>query len=273
MAHDQDGHPGATALAEAGAVRHAPLSVIDVHVHLGPFRNFHIPQNDAHGVVAAMNSMGIDVSVVSAHAGISSDFVLGNDLVIDAAQQYPGRVLGYCVVNPNYPGDMREELERCFEYEFFRGIKVHPELHDDHALDSGAYRAMWEFAAERRVPVLSHSFYGGDGLAVFGRMAAEYSEVPVLLGHAGQDFGLEKVATAVRRHDNLWLDLSGLLSTEGAVESLVAELGADRIMFGSDLPFIAGALQLGTLLYSRLDGAEVSAIAGGNAARLFGVRA
>lgn len=249
----------------------APSRIIDAHVHLGPFRNFHIPENDIDGVVAAMDSMGIDISVMSAHAAISADYVLGNDLVIDAAWRHPDRVLGYCVINPNYREAAAEELERCFEHSAFRGIKLHPELHDNHPLDGPAYAAVWEFAARHGLPVLSHSFYGGDGLEVFARLADEYVGAQVILGHAGQDFPIEDVIALVEPRDNVWLDLCGALSRDGAVEMLVSALGPSRILFGTDLPFMNGALQLGTLIYSRLDAEAVEQIAYRNAEGLYRV--
>lgn len=254
-------------------MRHRPPVVVDAHGHLGPFRNFHIPENDSDGVVAAMDSMGIDTVVLSAHAGISSDYRLGNDLVMEASARHPGRILGYCAINPNYADDLETELLRCFDDPAFRGIKLHPELHGGHRLDASAYRPVWEFANHRRLPVLSHSFYGGDGLDVFARIATDYPGVAVILGHAGQDFGLDAVADLVLSHDNVWLDLSGALTFDGVVERFVERLGHERILLGTDLPFIAGALQLGTLLHSRLSPEAIDAIAGGNAVKLFGIAA
>lgn len=251
--------------------RHKPPLIVDAHVHLGPFRNFHIPQNDIDGVIAAMDSMGTDVSIVSAHSSISADYILGNDLVLEAAEMYPHRILGYCVVNPNYSEAMLDELQRCFENTCFRGIKLHPELHGNHSLDSRAYDTMWNFAADQHLPVLSHSFFAGDGLDVFAKIATTYPEVQLILGHAGQDFAMESVIKLVEGHSNVWLDLCGALSMNGAIEMLVSALGPERILFGSDLPFISGPLQLGALLYSKLESSEVEAIAGANAARLFGI--
>lgn len=258
-------------MCKSAHARHLPSRIIDAHAHLGPFRNFHIPENEADGVIAAMDSMSIEFSVVSAHAAISSDFVVGNDLVIDACRQYPNRILGYCVINPNYPESVIEELDRCFAYAGFRGIKLHPELHDNYPLDSSAYRPMWEFAADRGLPVLSHSYFGGDDLDVFGHLAAAYPTVQMILGHAGQDFPMADVVELVEKRNNVWLDLCGALSQNGAVDMLVERLGSRRILFGSDLPFVNGALQLGTLLYSQLNSTDVDNIAYRNAEFLYKV--
>jgi predicted TIM-barrel fold metal-dependent hydrolase len=243
--------------------------IVDAHVHLGSFRNFHIPDNDIHGVIRAMDGFGIDIGVIAAHAGISSDFRLGNDQVAQAADLYPDRVLGFCCVNPNYPGQVLAELERCFAHPAFRGIKLHPELHDDYPLDGSGYAPMWEFAAEREIPVLSHSYFGGDPLQVFGKLADRYPTVPLLLGHSGMDFPLEQVLATVLEHPNMWLDLCGALRWDGLVERLVEGVGAHRLLFGSDLPFINGASQLGTLVYARLPHESIELVVGGNARKLF----
>ncbi|MEV0630882.1 amidohydrolase family protein [Nonomuraea wenchangensis] len=249
----------------------APL-IVDAHCHLGAFRNFHIPDHDIDGMIRAMDLLGVDVAVVAAHAGISADYRYGNDQVMEAATRHPGRVLGYCCVNPNYPAQVAAELERCFAHPAFRGIKLHPELHGDYPLDGPAYAPVWEFAAEHRVPVLSHSYFAGDALAVFTTIADRYPQVPLLLGHAGLDYGLDRVVAAVAERPNIHLDLTGPLSWEGVVEFLTREVGAERLVFGSDIPFMNAALQLGGLVYAQVDDAAKRLILGGNAAPLFGLK-
>lgn len=250
--------------------RDLPL-VVDAHAHLGYFRNFHIPRADIDGIVEVMDRCGIDVTVLSAHAGISSDFVRGNDESIAAADRHPDRVLVYCVVNPNYPKAAEAELKRCFTHPAVRGIKLHPELHGDYPLDGPGYRAAWEYAAEHRLPVLSHSYFGGDSLGTFARMAGRYPEATVVVGHAGLDHGLEQVVRLTSEHPNIMVDLCGVLVQPGVADVLAERVGADRLLLGTDMPFVNGVAQLGTLLYSALDRDALAAVAGGNAARLFGL--
>lgn len=243
--------------------------IVDAHCHLGHFRNFHIPNDDADGMVAVMDALGIDVALVASHAGISSDYVLGNNITLAATRAHPGRMLAYCVVNPNFPEQARDELDRCFADPVFRGIKVHPELHGDHPLDGRGYRPMWEYAAEHRLPVLSHTYFGGDRIEVFVGIAKEFPEVPILVGHCGVDLGLVHVVDSVLPYENLILDLTGPQAYQGVVEKLVAEVGAHRIVYGSDMPFNNAALQLGGTLYAQIPEADKRCILGGNAARLF----
>lgn len=243
--------------------------IVDAHAHLGSFRNFHVPDNDAAGLVRAMDALGIDVAVVAHHAGISADFRFGNDEVMAAAGSYPGRLLGYCCVNPNYPHEVRRELERCFAQPAIRGIKLHPELHGNYPLDGPGYEPVWEFAADHTVPVLAHTYFGGDPLDVFAEIADRHPSLPLIVGHSGVDFGPERVAALAADHANLWLDLCGPLSFDGLAEYLVGAVGAGRLLFGSDQPFIGGASQLGTLVHARLCSEDLAQILGDNARALF----
>lgn len=90
--------------------KHFPtdMFIVDSHCHMGYFRNFHIPNNDVQGMLEVSDLLGIDVMAVAHHAGISSDFKLGNDTVAGAIAHYPDRFVGYCVVNPNFPRGGRQ---------------------------------------------------------------------------------------------------------------------------------------------------------------------
>jgi predicted TIM-barrel fold metal-dependent hydrolase len=269
----QNGHVGP--VGHAGVVDKAPPNdfgfVVDAHTHMGCFRAFHIPHNDADGMIGAMDALGIDMCVTAAHAGISSDFEWGNNSVMAAADRHPDRILAYCCINPNYPDAVVAEIERCFRHPAVRGIKLHPELHGNYPLDGPAYAPAWEFAEANGVPVLSHSYFAGDPVEVFGRMAGRYPSVPVIVGHAGIDQGVDRAVRLALDHPNVWLDLTGPVAINGLVEVLVERVGADRLLFGTDMPFMNAALQLGSLLYARIPREDMELIIGGNAARIFGI--
>jgi uncharacterized protein len=243
--------------------------IIDAHCHMGYFRNFHIPFNDVHGMIGEMDSHGIDIACVTHHAGISSDFRLGNDTVAEAIHLYPDRIVGYCTINPNFPEEIQDELTRCIDGYGFKALKVHPELHDNYPLDGPNYRPMWEFAAERSMPLLSHTYFAGDSLEVFSILAKEYPTVTILLGHLGFDKGLDRAIDLVLKCPNIVLDLTGPVQFAGVVEKVVKGAGADRVVYGSDIPFRDAATQLGNILYADLTREQKEKILGLNAKRIF----
>ena len=73
-----------------------------------------------------------------------------------------------------------------------------------------------------------------------------------------------------REHGNLWFDTCGSMHCRGAIRELVAGGLGDRLIYGSDMPFIDPGAQLGKIIYADIDEKVKAAILGGNARRLFG---
>jgi predicted TIM-barrel fold metal-dependent hydrolase len=75
------------------------------------------------------------------------------------------------------------------------------------------------------------------------QVAARHPDYPMICGHAGGDWELG--IRAVRASKNLFLGIGGGYPTRGMVEMAVRELGADRIIYGSDVTGRSFASQLG----------------------------
>ena len=75
--------------------------VIDNHCHLGPAPHFYQTYNDAAGMVATMDRIGMDQACVFSTMAIMFDMREGNDMSLEAARQYPGRLLAYGVPDPH----------------------------------------------------------------------------------------------------------------------------------------------------------------------------
>jgi len=251
------------------------LLVIDSHAHMGPWFNFYIPSYDADGMVRTLDRLGVNCCVACAHASIGPDFRLGNDLVAAAIAAHPGRFYGYIGVNPNYPAEeMCEELRRRRETPGFVGVKLHPDVHRVRA-DDPRYAPAWEFAAEHSLPVLSHAGAGSAFNAPihFDQAAEQHPNVPIILAHSasGQE-SIDAAAELARRRGNVHADICGSPLHMGALEQLVERLGSQRVLFGTDLPFIDPRPGLGRLAFARLTEEQQRDLLGRNAARLFGIR-
>lgn len=247
-------------------------TVVDCHGHLGPWFAFNVPMGSARGMVATMDRLGIGRVVVSAHASIGPDYVLGNELAEQAAAYYPGRIYAYVGVNPNYPADqMQAELENCLSKPAFVGIKMHPDVHR-YPVGGEGYRVAWEYAHARGLPVLSHVWHGSSFSApgMFRELAGNYGGAKVILGHSGgSPEGHEECARVAKEFPNVYLDTCGSQHYYGSLERLVSAVGAERILFGTDLPFIDPRPQLGRVLFSTISDDDKRLILGLNALRLF----
>ena len=245
--------------------------VIDSHSHMGPYYNFHIPDNDAGSMVEVMDRLGVNMTCTSPHAGITPDFKIGNDIAAQVMQDYPGRFFGYITINPNYPEEIPKEIERCYNMGM-RGFKIHPSLHG-YPANGENLRPMWEYAAEKGLPVLSHT-WAGDGRCsprVLEKVAEEYPNVPILLGHSGgTPAGYDEAVDVAKKRENIFLETCGSGVIYGMIERFVREVGADRILFGSDMPFVNANAQIGKIMYAKISDEDKRKILGVNMAKIIG---
>jgi predicted TIM-barrel fold metal-dependent hydrolase len=268
------GRGNLAALAEAGrSLAEAGLEIVDGHGHLGPYRNFYIPEADADGMLRVFDRCGIARGAIAAHAALGPDWIAGNRLTAAAVAAHPDRLIGLAVADPHEPELIRGELADLFDTEGFRAIKLHPDIAAYSILDD-RYRPAWEFAVERRCAVLCHTYHGSRFCdpQLFGTLAERYPEIPIVLVHSGAaTAGFEGAIALARAHPNLYLDISGSFITGRWIKRMVQEVGADRVIFSSDIPFIDLRYSLGRVLYAGLSPAQEALVLGGNARHLLGL--
>ena len=69
-------------------------------------------------------------------------------------------------------------------------------------------------------------------------------------------------------HPNVVVETASSFRTPGAIEQLVRGIGAERILFGSDIPIMDPRVQIGKILTADMSEADKRQITGGNAVRL-----
>ena len=248
--------------------------VIDSHCHMGLWQNFNLFKGDAAGMVSRMDRMGVNACIAAHHASIGPDYIYGNSEVLKAMSDFPGRIYGYATVNPNYPEqEIIAEMDRCIAAGMI-GIKLHPSLHDC-PVDGNKYAPVWEYANEHSLPLLSHTEVGGPNpVCAFEKLAELYPNVTILLGHSGfGSKGADAAIETVSKYPNIYAELAGSTLVYGTLERMVRSIGADRIIFGTDLPFMDSRPQLGRVAFAKITGEEKRLILGGNAKRIFGIGA
>ncbi|MHB0878819.1 MAG: amidohydrolase family protein [Anaerolineae bacterium] len=231
--------------------------VIDAHAHLGEWEGYYVPKPAPAQLVECMDRYGIAQAWISAYASLSSDFAYGNDLVAAAVRAFPGRFAGYATPSANYPEEVTAELERC-ETLGMMGIKLH-QWCQGIAEDSERWRPIYEWANAKGKLIMAHCWGSPDYL---GGVAQEYPRVSFLIGHLGMEF-----APVVRRHDNVYTTTT-FVPGPGAIAAAVKAFGAEKILFGSDMPDLDPSLNLGPLLTARIGDEDKRLILGRNMQRL-----
>jgi len=246
--------------------------IVDAHAHLGPTGEMFVPTPDEGTMVAMMDRLGFDLTGISSHLAIGTDYVRGNDVTSAAVRRFPERLFGYVVSNPHDTEPLENELARGFDTLGLVAIKLHPTTHDFSVADP-ACEPIWRFAAEREAVVLVHTWVGDPRChpAMFGDLAARYPSIRWILGHSGGTRqGRPEAAQVAREHESIYLDVCGSIITSDEIAWLVRTVGADRVIFGTDVPWLDPRFLLGKAAYSDLADEQLRLLLGENILRLLG---
>ncbi|HCU35721.1 MAG TPA: hypothetical protein DGT21_09750 [Armatimonadetes bacterium] len=248
--------------------------VIDDHGHMGPWYNFHIPGDGTpESMIENMDLIGINTCIVAPHIAIGPDTGEGNRQAVEAHLKYPDRLLPYITINPRRPL-AETEAEIAHYHELLGGIKgfkFHSSCHLA-TCDHVGYGPAYDYAGEHQIPILSHVWDGParDGKSFLTRQAAANPNVAFLHAHSGNSWEtIRKLTAEAKLNPNVYLDLAGSGLPYGGLEYMVAQIGANRILLGTDLPFIDCRPQFGRLLAARISDEDKRMIMGLNAKRLF----
>ncbi len=263
-----------SAFATDGATDPQAYVIWDAHGHLSPPGD--TPRAQMDHVLACADRMNIQRLVVFMGYPFSYDpapdeLRRQNDQVIEVVEHAQGRVLGFVYLNPNpqYTQENLDELNRCVRDGPLVGVKLWVAVRCREAcLDPLMARA-----GELKAPVLQHTWQKITGnlpgestaedLAV---LAARHPETTFIAAHSGGDWELG--IRSLRATTNVVAEICGGDPTAGVVEMAVRELGADRVIYGSDYPGRSFASQLAKVLGADLSQDTKQAILAGNLRRL-----
>ena len=200
-----------------------------------------------------------------------ADIEYGNDCLLGLQRAHPGRIRGYCVVNPNFRSHAQAELRRCLDAGMI-GIKLAASRRaNDPLLDP-----ICQVAAQRRVPVLHHIWqhrrrdYAGQEASDAVELASwpPATRVNFLLAHIGGGGDWIHSLAAFASLPNVYVDLSGSGVDGGMLEACLEAVGVERLLWGCDLTIDTGWAKL-RYLEHLLSPDQLELIRWRNAARIF----
>ena len=72
-------------------------------------------------------------------------------------------------------------------------------------------------------------------------------------------------------YPNVYLETCSSFRTPGVIEQLVSEVGADRVLFGSDIPLMDPRCQIGKIITADISDDAKRQVLGLNAMKLLGL--
>lgn len=239
------------------------LGIWDAHVHVGtPGAT---PAQRMEALVKIADRMGVArmcifMSPPWQYEPTPDQVRKSNDDVLAVLKEWRSRAFGFVYLNPVHTRAALDELERCVADGPMVGIKLWVAAHCNRPeLDPIVQRAR-ELAA----PILQHTWIKQRGKAnlphestpmELAELSARHPGAPFICGHAGGgDWSLG--LRAIRARSEIYADLSGGDPVYGEVEMAVRELGARRVLYGSDVHGRSFASQLGRVLGANITTAE-----------------
>jgi uncharacterized protein len=242
--------------------------IVDGHVHIGKSTRLQIDM-DGEGLVRIADSIGVDKLCCTDLTALFYDMHEGNRLLFDEMRRFPDRILGYASLQSTRFGqEGLDEIRRCREVYGMRGLKIYstPEM----SIAEPAMIPILEVCAELNMPILAHTTP-----AECDYLMSHVPEVSFIMAHAGgQPYAhgdWNRAIMIAAKHRNLYLDTACSTIDAGFVETCIRTLGADRVIFGTDVPLLDPWPQLEKARQVRLCDEERALYMGGNILRLMGV--
>ncbi len=180
-----------------------------------------------------------------------ADVTAGNSAMLALCAEHGALVRMMVTVNPNHTAHALAELERCVAKGAI-GVKLLASRRaDDPLLDP-----ICEFAARHHLPVLHHIWQqrtrhwhnqeisDGADLAVLAR---RHHTVHFILAHIGGGGDYRHTFDAVRDVPNILPDISGSGVDRGMLDGAIKAVGAQRLLFATDLTMETGLAKLRAL--------------------------
>jgi hypothetical protein len=250
------------------------MPIIDVHVHTDVGKSL---DDFAEQIEIAEQFDAVLVTYAIRPVGDAARFAFptaefcarSNDETYELMQRFPKRVRGFCYVNPYFADAAAAELEKRLSQQGFVGLKLWHALPCD---DSRVDRLV-EICAHYDVPALQHTWRKAQGLGygesppeMVADLARRHPNATIIAAHAGGDY--EYGAKVFRNTPNVLLDIAGNECNADGVQILVDHVGADRVIFGTDMPGRSFPSQLAKVLGTNLSSVDKENILYRNMARV-----
>jgi len=213
--------------------------IIDCHVHVGRGERL----NDVFQIDCTveraeylMDKAGVDKSVIFPVA--YEDYTGPNTEIAEIARTNK-KFIGFARLHNDMP-NAAAHLKHAVKELGLAGLK----------LGAVPNREIMDAALELKIPVLAHCGMGMAPIKYEG-VAKSYPDVPLILAHLGFDQGWENMFAyplqaiyLAKTYKNVYLDTSASIWIQYVIEQAVREVGADKIIFGSDGPWFYPSIML-----------------------------
>jgi len=250
------------------------MVVIDSHTHFaGPGKG--LPPNTVNDLLTIMDGNGIDSIVTCApysSIGKGRTYDEANRFLVDSMTKAPGRIVGFLRVNPHLQKHALKSIEVGVKEQGFRGVKFHPR-NEAFAINSEELVfPVAELVSRLNVPILIHTgepdTYGFAQPTLVGDLADSFPDLTLIIGHMGKRLYEDAICVA-KWFENIILETS--FRSPRDIARAVRRVGADRVAYGSDMPFGVPEIEMMKVRLCDITNREKEMVLGENIARILGL--
>lgn len=238
--------------------------------------------NSAEDLIRSMDENGIAQSVIQNIGWVSHGACSrSNDYILESVSKYPGRLTGFCSIQPLDQEGSLNEITRCCKGGA-KGIgELRPDVQGYDLCNPVIMKPLMMEIARQGMAVCLHASepvghrYIGKGNTtpdILFNFVSSFNEVTIILAHFGGGLLFYELMPEVKGIlANTYYDTAAapFLYNTDIYKVAMGIAGAGKILFGSDWPLLAPQRVLDHIEAARLDQADLGCILGGNAQRLF----
>lgn len=235
----------------------------------------------AEELLAAMDEAGIDLSVVLNIGWADHELcVRTNDYILDSVSRHPGRLIGFCAIQPRAGDAAVAEIERCAR----AGARGIGELRSDvqafDLADKGTMQPVVDAALKHDLILLTHSsepvgheYAGKGGITpdILYSFITAFPKARLVCAHWGGGLLFYALMPEVDEAlANVYFDTAATIFLYKAeiFEQASHMIGSDKILFGTDYPLMHQSRVLAQVQAARLPEKDKAKMLGTNAQKL-----
>lgn len=251
------------------------FGLFDINACFGHWQYWDLCDSSSDDLIALMDGHGVERAAVLSLRGVFIDWRQGNEETLFAARRYPDRLVPFATVSPFLGGD-GDALHRAVDAGA-RGVRLFPSFHS-YRLDSDFVDAICTAAAQRGVPVMIPTRLMMNWRFVpvpvdsIGAITGAHPETTFILSGPNYLVEYQALVRLMKRCPNVSYEFS-CMQGFNAIGKLVAEVGVERILFGTGAVLNYPACNVAKLQHAEITPEQRTAIASDNAERLLGINA
>jgi hypothetical protein len=213
--------------------------IFDAHLHIpsdnGENFQWHLVTRNMSDFVSYLDKCGVRRGVISSSwsnkAQTPDDYRQGNREVAKYVERYKGRFRGSCVITPFRIDEALREIEECHKQYGFAWLGEFCNYMTNYRYDTPEWTEVMKLATRLNLVIQIHT-----NTKEMQYLAETFPEATIVFPHLGgnRDDIFARISI-VAQHKNAHIDLSGSgIERVGILERAVKEIGAGRVLYGSD---------------------------------------